>query len=460
MKIQYSLRARETDKQIMRLALPCIMENIFATLVGFVDTAMVGSLGAHSTASIGAVAAFTWFMHSLVSSISVGGTALVARMIGAKEHGEAEKVTGQVFWMTLLFSGVLTVFVQLFAPVVPVILQADASLHRDSATYLRCLSMGYMINFTGMALGGLLRGAGDTRTPMVSGMIANVANMVLNFFLIYESRTLHVLGLSIPMWGAGMGVAGAAIASAMANSLAGAYVFVRMLGKKTVIRLKICKLSQLRFDVWKRILRIGIPAAVERCAVNVGQMVFSSMVSSIGVVEIAAHTLAIQIEGLGYMPAYGFATAATAMVGQGLGANDAEGAMYAGKRAAWISVGLLSAVGVCTFIGAPWLIALFTPDAGVRLVGAALVRICSFEQPFNAYTVFSGGLQGAGDTRKPMIYSFVSMWCVRIFFAWFFGVFMGLGVYAIWWAMVADLGVRMLLLGRRFYKGEWTRIQV
>lgn len=460
MKIQYSPLARATDKQIMRLAWPCIMENLFATLVGFIDTAMVGSLGAHATASIGAVAAFTWFMHSLVSAVSVGGTAIVARLVGAKEPEEAQKVTGQVFWMTLLFSGILTVFVQFFAPAVPMLMQADASLHRDSATYLRCLSLGYMINFTGMALGGLLRGAGDTRTPMVSGLIANIANVILNFFLIYESRTMNVLGLAIPMWGAGMGVAGAAIASAVANSMAGGYVFIRMLGKKTVIRLKICKLHELRFDVWKRILRIGVPAAVERCAVNIGQMVFSSMISSIGVVEIAAHTLAIQIEALGYMPAYGFATAATALVGQGLGAGDPDGAMYAGKRATWISVVLLSAVGVGTFIFAPYLIALFTPDASVRLVGAALVRICSFEQPFNAYTVLSGGLQGAGDTRKPMIYSFVSMWCVRIFFSWVFGVLLGLGVYAIWWCMVCDLGVRMVLLGRRFYQGKWKEIQV
>ncbi|MBE5776714.1 MAG: MATE family efflux transporter [Clostridiales bacterium] len=461
MKLNYSPLARATDREILRLAWPCIMESLFATLVGFIDTAMVGSLGAHATAAIGAVSAFTWFNHSLISMVGVGGTAIVARLVGAREMDEAEKISGQVFWMALLLSLFQFVFVQTCAPMVPALLQADPSLHHDSAMYLRCLSFGFLINHTGQSLGGLLRGAGDTKTTMVSGMIANIANMVLNFFMIYESRMITVLGVTIPMWGMGLGVMGAAIASAVANSLAGSFVILRMLGKKARIRLRVCKLSELKFDVWKRVLRIGAPAAVERCAVNVGQMVFSAMISSIGVTAIAAHTLAIQIEGLGYMPAYGFATAATAMVGQRLGAGDRDGASYAGKRAAKLALGLLVLVGIGTFSLSHQLIALFTPDPDVRLVGAMLVRICSFEQPFNAInSVFSGALQGAGDTRKPMVYSFASMWCVRILMAYIFGVLLDLGVGAIWWCMVADLGCRALLFTRRFYKGQWADIKV
>ena len=461
MKLAYSPLARRTDREILRLALPCIAESLFATLVGFIDTAMVGSLGAHATASIGAVAAFTWFNHSLLSMISVGGTAIVARLIGAREQREAENVASQVFWMALMLSIAQFGFVQLCAPFVPALLQADPSLHADSALYLRCLSFGFLINHTAQCLGGLLRGAGDTKTSMISGMIANVANMVLNFLMIYESRTITVLGLSFPMFGFGWGVAGAAIASAVANSLAGIFVFVRMLNKNAAVHLRICKLTQLKLDVWKRILRIGAPAAVERCAVNVGQMVFSAMISSVGVTAIAAHTLAIQIEGLGYMPAYGFSVAATAMVGQRLGAKDPEGARYAGKRAAGISLALLTLVGVGTFVFSRPLISLFTPDMDVRMVGAMLVRICSFEQPFNALnSVFSGALQGAGDTRRPMVYSFVSMWFVRILFAWIFGVMLNMGVAAIWWCMVADLGCRSVLFAHRYFQGKWTEIQV
>lgn len=454
-------RAWAQDREILRLAGPCIMENLSSTMVGFVDAAMIGALGAEATAAVGVVAPFTWLVGGVVSSIGVGGTAVVARLIGGKNDGEARRVTGQVFWMAAALSALMTLLVVVCAPLIPAVMQADGALHRDCVAYLRCLALGYIPCYTGMVMGALLRGAGDTRTPMVSGLLANAVNVVLNFFMIYEPRFIAIGGGSLYVWGAGLGVEGAALASALANAFSGVYILLHMRRKKTRLRLEIPPLKRVQGSVWARVLRIGTPAALERVAVNLGQMLFASMISSLGVAEIAAHSLAIEIEGLGYMPAYGFGAAATTLVGMRLGEGDREGARYVGKRAATLAVLLLIAVGAGTFVFAPQLIALFTPDERVRAIGASLICICSFEQPFNALNnVLSGALRGAGDTRMPLVYSFVSMWLVRILLSWLLGICLGGGIYVIWWCMVADLGVRGALMAWRFHQGKWADIRV
>ncbi len=452
------LTAREMDRRVLTLAGPAILEMIASTLIGFVDTAMIGSMGANATAAIGAVGPFTWLLGGMIQSLGVGGTAIVARRIGEGNKRDAEHATGQVFMMTLILSSFIMVAVLCFAHLVPMIMQAKEVLWRDSSLYLRIYSLGWIPGYIGSAMNGVLRGAGDTKIPMRAGIIANVMNVVLNFLLIYPARQITFFGLSMHMWGAGMGVGGAAAASAAATAVSGCYVIAVMRHGKT---LKLCfSLPGTRFhfdrQVCGRILSIGIPAALERAAVNVGQMVFTGMVSSIGVAEIAAHSLAIQVEGLGYMPAYGFAVAATALTGQYLGAGDTKNAEFAGHRSAVLGLTLLTAVGIGTFLFAPFLISLFTPDQEVRTIGAALIRICSFEQPFNAMmSIYAGALRGAGDTRMPLIGSLISMWFVRVLPGYTAGILLGGGVYALWWCMVADLGFRSFWLYIRFKRGKW-----
>jgi len=181
----------------------------------------------------------------------------------------------------------------------------------------------------------------------------------------------------------------------------------------------------------------------------------------VGVAAFAAHNQSIQVESLGYMPAHGFAAAATTLVGQGLGAGRPEDARERGGRAIFLCLLLLTGVGAFLFAAAPFLISLLTPDAEVRAIGAMLIRICAFEQPFNALSIVTAGaLRGAGDTKVPFYYSLVSMWGVRIALAWVLGTRLGFGVAGFWWAMVADLGVRGTLLVLRFHRGRWVNARV
>jgi putative MATE family efflux protein len=459
MQALFSRDHRAADRQVLRLAWPCILENLTVIMISFIDAAMIGVLGPAATAAVGVNASPSWLLGGLVQSLGVGGTALVARLIGAGEHREAGRVRALVLRMALLLSAFLTVLMLFGAPAIPIMMNADASIVDEAVAYMRLLALGFIPHYTGIAAGALIRGAGDTKTPMAAGVLTKGLNVVLNFFLIYEPRTVHLFGLSLPLWGAGMGVRGAAAASALATGISGAFLLLSLPRKKSVLRVQ----WRAAWDgqIVRRVLRVAYPAALERAAINLGQIMFARMVSSVGVAAFAAHNQSIQVESLGYMPAHGFAAAATTLVGQGLGAGRPEDARERGGRAIFLCLLLLTGVGAFLFAAAPFLISLLTPDAEVRAIGAMLIRICAFEQPFNALSIVTAGaLRGAGDTKVPFYYSLVSMWGVRIALAWVLGTRLGFGVAGFWWAMVADLGVRGTLLVLRFRRGRWVNARV
>lgn len=452
---------KKENSLVMRLAWPCILENLSATMVSLVDTAMVGSLGMVATAAVGVCASPTWLLNGLVQSLGVGGTALVARYCGAKEMDEAEHVTQQVFRVALLMAVAVMALMFFGAPIIPLLMQAKPEVVPEATAYLRIISGCYLFHYTGMALGALLRGAGDTKTPMKCGLMANLLNIVLNFFLIYSSRNISLFGYQIYVYGAGMGVRGAAVASSIAMGVAGLYLIVHMLRKGSVLHIAL-KWKQ-RFDraILSRVVRIGTPAALERAAINVGQMVFAAMISSIGTAELAAYHITINVEGIGYMPAYGFAAAATALVGQRLGAKKPEEAARLGNRAIYLSLALLTLSGVAMYLASGFLASCFSPDPNVVAITTVFIAIVAVEQPFNAFSIVTAGaLRGAGDTVKPFLYGMLTMWGIRIFGAWLMGIVLGWGVYAIFWAMVADLGVRSILLQARFMRGKWKNAKV
>ena len=450
---------RAADQKVLRLAWPCILENLAVIMISFIDAAMIGVLGPAATAAVGVNASPSWLLSGIVQALGVGGTALVARLVGAGDRAEAGRVSALVLRMAAALSLAITLLMLFGAPAVPVIMNADPAIRQEAAAYMRYLALGFVLHYTGIVAGALIRGAGDTRTPMISGFLSNGLNVVLNFLFIYEPRHISLLGLSLPVWGAGMGVRGAAAASALATGISGLYLILSLCRKNSVLKVQ----WKTKWDgqVARRVLRVAYPAALERAAINLGQMLFARMVSSVGVAAFAAHNQSIQVESLGYMPAYGFSVAATTLVGQNLGAGKPDQAKKYGGRALILCLLLLSVIGVVMFIFAPFLISLLTPDAEVRRIGTMLIRICAFEQPFNALSIVgSGALRGAGDTKVPFLYALVSMWGVRIVFAYLLGTVLGLGVAGFWWAMVADLGVRSLLLMLRFRQGGWVYAKV
>lgn len=445
--------------RVARIAWPTILENIMVILVSFVDTAMVGQLGEDATAAVAVNASPGWLLNGACAAIQVGATVLVAQRVGAGDVKGARKVARQAMTMGLCLGAVFMALMQVISGWLPIALRAEAHIAPVASSYIRIVSLGYIPHFTGIVLSGILRGSGDTKTPMKANLLANLINMVGNFFLIYPSRSVSVLGLSIPIWGAGMGVIGAAIPTAIATALVGVMLFVRIARGSGPIRFERHESYRPQWSVARSMLRVGMPAAMERVCVNAGHMVFQTMVAGLGTASLAAHHLATTAESLSYMPAYGFGVSATTLVGQAVGAGDIPGARRQGSLTILIGVIGMTLTGLVLFIFPEWLLSIFTGAQDVIELGAPALRVEALAQPFFALSIVaSGALSGAGDTRTPMVIGLACMWGVRLSVAALCVYGLGMGLTGAWVGMATDLTVRGLLTFMRFCSSRWERI--
>ncbi len=446
--------------EVARLAGPAIAENLLVTLVQYVDTAMVGSLGAVATAAVAVNASPMWLLNGIMTSIGVGGMALASRFFGAGERRNAQRVCAQMATCALALSAFLMGLVWAISDALPVWMGAEMQVARLASDYIRIVALGFIPNYMGIVLANALRAVGDMRTPMLLTAAANVLNVIGNFLLIFPTRPVSWGGFELVWWGAGLGVRGAAISTALSTAVSGAMMLTALCRRDQQIRLRL-KYMRPQRALLRRMFRVGIPAALERVAINVGQMIFARIVASFGTAQLAAHHLAITVESLGYMPGFGIQAAATTLVGQSLGAGDAARAERYGHICNRLGLLCMCVASVLMIVLAHPLMALFTSDAKVQQIGARLLYFCAAEEPFfGVAIVMSGALRGAGDTRVPFYISLCTMWCVRLVVAYLFGILLGFGIYGAWAGMVADLAVRGIWLRLRFAKGEWKTLTV
>lgn len=459
--------------KIMVLAWPAILENLLTTLIQFVNTAMVSHLGSVATAAVGINTPLIWMINGIVTSVGVGATALVARYIGAGDKDKARRVANQSILIGIFLGILFTLIILLLGNSIPIWLGADGVIAPLSAKYIKIMSITFVLYFTSLIAGAALRGAGNTKTPMRINVLMNIINIIGNFILIYPSRTLVLCkGFKLPMmgsiaiprmqitlWGANLGIEGAAISTALSQGIAGILFLIIISNEDCVLKLKLKDLFSIDRNLIKKVLYIGIPAAGERIIISSGQMAFTKIIAGLGTVQLAAHYLANTAESISYMPAYGLAVAATTLVGQSLGVDDTEKAEKYGYGAFKMGV-LIMSLMACIFIFFPhYLIRIFTNDPVVIYHASSVLRIEALSQPFFASSiVLSGALRGAGDTRWPLYISMISMWGVRIILAWIMIGRFGLGLKSAWVAMVVDLAVRGILIFIRYKNGRWKNI--
>lgn len=441
----------------MALAVPAIFENIMSTLVNIVDTAMVGWLGPSATAAAALNSSPMWFIMALSMAISSGTTVLVARAWGAEKYETAGEYARQSLTLCILLGLLLTVVVEIVAPLYPHWMKAEADVIPNAVAYMQIIGFAYIPRFIGMTLYGVVRGSGDTSTPMRVSIAANLLNVVGNFLLIYPSRTLDILG-GIPMWGAGLGVRGAAISTAISTGLTGVFMIAFLAKRNDALRFDLKKSYRLKKENVMNILHIGLPTAGERAAISGGQILYTSIISSLGTISLSAHYLAVTAEGVCYNPAHGFEAAAIIMVGQALGARDEKSAERFGRINIVLATIVMAIVSVCMFLFAPWLIGLFSNNADVIAQGASVLRIIAFAEPLFAVSIVSfGALRGSGDTIAPWLIGMACMLGVRLPFAYFFVNILHLGLNGAWYAMGLDLCCRGVFALIRFRSGKWKK---
>jgi putative MATE family efflux protein len=427
---------------IWQLAWPAIVTNLLASLVGFVGTKVVGSLGAPAVAAVTTGNRIFFILQALLMAVTAGTTALVARAWGAGDRDEAEQVTRA----SLALCAGIALAVSLPALIVPhplaSVFRLEAHTIDLAAEFIRWLAPFQIAFAVHLALGAALRAAGDTRTPLVIGALTNVVNIVLVYGLVFGLFGMPQLG-----------VTGAAIANGVAFAV-GALAFVLLWWRGKLVLGAGASGSWERARV-RRILDIGYPAGLEQLVWQVGFLVFLWIVSLYGTAPYAAYGIGVTILAFSFLVGFGFSIAASTLVGQNLGANDPAGATRSGWRALRLALVAQSAFGLVIVLLAEPLARFMIDDPEVVRLTVVFIYILGSVQPLMAIEYAMGGaLRGAGDTRFPLIAVFSGLIGARvtlaILFAW-----RGLPVEWIFGALIADYIVKAILLTLRFRSGRW-----
>lgn len=438
-------------KKVLLLAWPAIVENLLHTMVGIVDTAMVGRLGSASLASVGLANQIFNVSLTVFAALATGSTAIVARHIGAHEPDKASDVARQSLILGVFVSGTVMAALLIWARGLLGFLfrRSEAFVLDMGASYVRIVALALILNYFLIVINAILRGAGDTKTPMRITAIVNIVNVLGNTIFIYGIGPAPALG-----------VAGAAIGTAMAHATGGVLA-LRVLLKNPVLKIRLGDSFKPDQAIIRRITNIGVPAGIEQGVMRIGQLVYTMIVSSLGTVAYAAHQVALNAESLSYMPGAGFATASTTLVGQSLGAKNPDEAEDSGKIARNLGVLVMGAMGFFFFFFPEPLVRIFSRDPEVIALATVCLRLVAIAQPpLAVWMILAGGLRGAGDTRAIMKIVFIGFLFVRIGLAYLLVIHLGYGLIGAWIAMVTDLFFRGYLIQRRFTKGQWKLVNV
>lgn len=413
---------------VWQLSLPAILTQITTIAMQYIDSAMVGALGADASAAIGLVASSTWLFGGVTTAVSAGFSVQVAHRIGAGEDTEARTVVRHGLAAALTLAALLALLGLGICRQLPYWLGGGAEICADASAYFLTFSLMLPFSQLNSLTAGFLQCAGDMVTPSVLNAVMCGLDVVCNALLIPHFGVL----------GAGMGTA---LACALVSLAMAWCCCVR----NAQLRLRRGETHAFRPEILKKAFRIGAPVAVQEIAMN-GAMVASTMIlAPLGAAAIAANSFAVTAESLCYMPGYGVGSAATTLVGRSVGAGDAAQARRYGNICTALGGALMGCTGLLMMIFCPFVFRLLTPVAEVRTLAAQALRIGLLAEPlFGVSIAAAGALRGAGDTLVPSLLNLGSIWIVRLGLSL---LLVGkLGLRGMWIAMAIELCVRGALM--------------
>lgn len=413
---------------VWRLSLPAILTQLAHIIMQYIDSAMVGALGANASAAIGLVASSTWLMNGITYAVSAGFSVQVAHHIGANEDEKARNVVRHGLVSALSLSGLLCVIGLLLSSPLPVWLGGEQAIRADATAYFFVFAL--MLPFS--QLNGLcsnyLQCCGDMITPSILNSTMCALDVVFN-------------AIFIPKYG----VLGAGIGTALACAVVCIGMMWRCLVSNRRLSLLRRESGHFKSEILQKAFHIGAPVAVQELFMCGAMVISTAIIAPLGSVAIAAHSFAITAESLCYMPGYGVGSAATTLVGRSVGAGDMKLAKQYGNIATAMGGILMGMTGLVMAVACPLVFRFLTPDPAVRELAAQVLRIGLVAEPlFGISIVAAGALRGTGDTFVPSMMNLASIWVVRIGLALVLVRLMGL--HGMWIAMAAELCVRGILM--------------
>ena len=442
--------------EAIKLTVPVFLELLISSLFGMVDMMMVGNSGpTHiTTPSIAAVGITNQVMFigiAMAQAISIGGTAMISRYCGAREEEKVPNVVKHLI-VTVIFLLIIPFVTlnQLLPQNIMEFIGAEQDTISIGINYFRIVILGFIFQSFNLSIFAAMRGAGDTRTPMLINVFVNLLNVVGNYLLIFGKLGLPALG-----------VTGAGISTSLSHVMASIVLFIMLLNKSHIVKLNVSKGFKFNRAILENLIRIGGPAAVEQVGFRFGVILFIKIISGLGTAVYATHQIAANILSLSFAPGQAFAIAASTLVGRSLGEKRLDRAERFVKEINYLA--LLSSVffGLIFYYFGPVLTSLYTDDPLIIEQSIGVMKIIALIQPFQASTfAISGGLRGAGDTVSTLIITIIGIIIIRISVAYVLINIIGMGLVGAWLAMLFDQLTRWVGMIVRYKTDKWKDIKL
>ena len=443
----YFVENRKLIKNIFQITLPAVFDLLAQTLIMALDMKMVSSLGPSAISSVGVGTAGMYALIPALIAVATGTTALLSRAYGADNKVDGKKAFAQSFFIAVPLGIFLTIIFLIFSEqIINLVGNAKDMNLGDAILYQNMTVIGFPFLGISIATFYAFRAMGENKIPMIGNTLALVLKLILNFLLIYLIK-----------WG----IFGAALSTTLTRLFSAIFsIYLVFWSKKNWISLE---LKDLKFDYFtsKRILKVGIPAAVEQLGLRIGMLIFEMMVISLGNLSYAAHKIALTAESISFNLGFAFSFAASALVGQELGKGSSQKALKDGYICTIIAMIVMSTFGLLFFIIPQFLVSLFTKDKDVIELATMALKIVSICQPFSgASMVLAGALRGAGDTKSVLLITYLGIFLIRIPITYLFLDVLNFGLAGAWIVMTIDLVIRSSLAFYIFRRGKWKYLQV
>ena len=438
--------------ELLKISVPIIIEQVFITMMGMVNIMMAAHLGKSVISAIGMIDAISNLIIALFAALTTGGTIVIAQYIGRKDAEKAKEAAAQALSIGFVFSSIILIFLIIFNDYIIQFLYADADADVIEAAniYMSIINFSYPILAVLQTILGVLRGSGNTRTPMLITIIMNVANVIVGYILIFG---MDVWFIHIPSFG----VAGAAVSLLLCRAIGLVISLYYLLFISKEIRLNKLAYFKFNFQIQKVVLRLGIPASVESSLFQIGKLITQIFIVGMGTAALAANSVASSVFNIINVPGNAFGMAVMILVGQRIGRGEYDDVVPTTKFALKFSMVLIALLCFICFLLQNVLVQAYNVDAETEIYFKQILYSGVIISPllWGFSFMIPSALRATGDVRYTMIASISTMWIFRIVLGYVFGIWMNLGVLGIWMAMYVDWLMRGILFYTRLVGKKW-----
>ena len=437
-------------KNFYQIAWPSALEALLVGLVGSVDTIMVGTLGKGAITAVGITNQPKLILLAMITSLNIGVTAVISRRKGQSDQTGANRILRSGILLCTLISLAMALLGYIFAKPILLLAGAEASYLSDAMDYFRVIMISIPFQSLNLTINAAQRGCGKTKISMTTNVVSNIVNIIFNYLLINGIGFFPKLG-----------VKGAAIATAMGACAAFGISLTTLFRRSNYLSFKHKVIWSIRRNAIGPIIKVSSSALVEQVFMRIGFLAYAAIIARLGTTEYATHLICMNILSLSFSFGDGLSIAASALVGQNLGAKRPDLSIVYGKIGQRLAFLISTVIFFIFLFGRTYLVSLFNQEEAVLLLGSNIMILAALgTHAQTSQVVMSGCLRGAGDTSFIAVTSFISVAVIRPILTWLLCYPVGLGLYGAWIALLIDQIFRLITSFRRFSSGKWSFISL